>query len=158
MSAMSNLDIMFQELNNAIKYKTGDVETHYQIMLNAYPQLKSDDLFAMFKEWQPTCVSCGEKFNRDLVNENYVCSACVADEKQVNCFNCGYESEAGSLDAVNGYCQNCANAYDNGLETGQGDTIQTIAGLLSGDKREFILNGSEPANLYTRLIIAVRGN
>ena len=156
--SMSDLDIQFQELNNAIKYGTGDVQTHYQIMLNAYPQLKSDDLFAMFKEWQPTCVSCGEQFNRDLVNEDYVCNACVADEKQQTCQNCGYEDAGNVYDAVNGFCQNCANAYDKGFETGQGDIIQTIAGLLSGDKREFILNGSEPANLYTRLIIATRGN
>ena len=127
--SMSDLDIQFQELNNAIKYGVGDVQAHYQMIFDSYPQMKRDDLIAMFDKWQPTCVSCLDQFQRDLVNKDYVCHACLQD----NCYNCGYQFEAVSLDAVNGFCQNCANAYDKGFVMGYEFRPSPISHLRCGE-------------------------
>lgn len=51
------------------------------------------------------------------------------------CHNCAYEWDSEALD-TNGYCPNCASAYESGHTVGFMNALQTLAGI---DTDKFLL-------------------
>jgi hypothetical protein len=73
----------------------------------------------------------------------------MIDEK---CYNCGYETDPDSLDAM-GYCYNCQMAYEVGHEVGFMSALQQLAGVNPGELSNLDkLSGDERYTLFARLL------
>lgn len=69
------------------------------------------------------------------------------------CHNCGYETDPESLDAVNGYCQNCQNAYETGHDTGFMSALQRLASVNPAELSNLgNITGNDRYALFARLL------